>query len=43
MDLSRFRGRNRLLLVSVPSVSDEGAERQRDLPVTRPASRSAPC
>jgi hypothetical protein len=31
MELSRFRGRNRLLLVFAPSVSDEGSGRQRDL------------
>jgi hypothetical protein len=30
MDLSRFRGRNRLLLIFAPSASDEGSERQRD-------------
>jgi hypothetical protein len=31
MDLSRFRGRNRLLLIFAPSASDEGYARQRDL------------
>ncbi len=31
MDLSRFRGRNRLLSIFAPSASDEGPERQRDL------------
>jgi uncharacterized protein DUF4174 len=31
MDLSRFRGRNRLLLIFAPSASDEGYDRQRDL------------
>ena len=31
MDLSRFRGRDRLLLIFAPSASDEGYARQRDL------------
>lgn len=32
MDLSRLRGKNRLPSIFAPSASDEGAERQRDLP-----------
>jgi hypothetical protein len=31
MDLPRFRGRSRLLLIFAPSASDEGYARQRDL------------
>jgi len=40
MALSRFRGRNRLLLVFA---SDEGSERRRHLPVEGPASGTATC